>query len=90
MVARFAQVSQKEKPRKRRVLSVDDDPINQMVVQNLLAPAGYEVIQAMDGAEALQILAESTTQPDMILLDVMMPGEINTFNYFVMYYLLFR
>ncbi|MEW5298365.1 MAG: hypothetical protein WDW36_001497 [Sanguina aurantia] len=74
MVARFAQAGQREKPRKRRVLSVDDDPINQMVVQNLLAPAGYEVIQAMDGAEALQILAESATQPDMILLDVMMPG----------------
>ena len=28
---------------KPKVLSVDDDPINQMVVQNLLAPEGYEV-----------------------------------------------
>lgn len=67
------------------MLSVDDDPINQMVVQNLLAPAGYEVIQAMDGAEALQILAESSTQPDMILLDVMMPGEHRTVTFVVVH-----
>jgi hypothetical protein len=30
-------------PRVRRILSVDDDPINQMVVQTMLAPEGYEV-----------------------------------------------
>lgn len=28
-----------------RVLSVDDDPVNQLVIQNLLAPQGYEVGQ---------------------------------------------
>ena len=27
-----------------RVLSVDDDPVNQMVIQNMLAPEGYEVL----------------------------------------------
>eukprot|EP00798_Chlamydomonas_sp_ICE-L_P018006 gene18006-24415_t len=56
------------------VLSVDDDPINQMVVDNLLTPAGYTVEQAMDGLEALEFLENCTALPDVILLDVMMPG----------------
>ncbi|KXZ54193.1 hypothetical protein GPECTOR_5g288 [Gonium pectorale] len=59
---------------KVRVLSVDDDPVNQLVIQNLLAPVGYEILQAMDGQEALQVLTEEERLPDVILLDVMMPG----------------
>ncbi|KAJ9520327.1 hypothetical protein QJQ45_030203, partial [Haematococcus lacustris] len=61
-------------PPKIKVLSVDDDPVNQMVVQNLLTPEGYQIIQAMDGQEALDILAADSVLPDVILLDVMMPG----------------
>ncbi|GAX76781.1 hypothetical protein CEUSTIGMA_g4227.t1 [Chlamydomonas eustigma] len=57
-----------------RVLSVDDDPVNQMVVQNLLEPEGYEILQAMDGQEALDLLKSEDRLPDVILLDVMMPG----------------
>ncbi|GAX76579.1 hypothetical protein CEUSTIGMA_g4025.t1 [Chlamydomonas eustigma] len=59
---------------KVRVLSVDDDPINQMVVQSLLSPEMYEVTLAMNGEEALEILQHSEAMPDVILLDVMMPG----------------
>ncbi|GAX76782.1 hypothetical protein CEUSTIGMA_g4228.t1 [Chlamydomonas eustigma] len=57
-----------------RVLSVDDDPVNQLVIQNLLEPEGYEILQAMDGQEALNILSSLEMLPDVILLDVMMPG----------------
>eukprot|EP00955_Chlamydomonas_euryale_P019192 204272-Chlamydomonas_euryale.AAC.3 len=62
--------------RKIRVLSVDDDPVNQMVIQSLLPPDKYEIKQAMDGMEALKILDDCPvgTLPDIILLDVMMPG----------------
>jgi CheY-like chemotaxis protein len=56
------------------LLSVDDDPINQMVVSNLLQPLGCQVLQAMNGAEALSILEKSAALPDLILLDCMMPG----------------
>ncbi len=59
---------------KFRVLSVDDDPINQMVIQSLLTPEGYDVTQAMDGEEALDILEKGKMLPDIVLLDVMMPG----------------
>jgi len=55
------------------VLSVDDDPINQMVVDNLLSPEGYKVEQALGGQEALDFLHNSPTLPDVILLDIMMP-----------------
>jgi CheY-like chemotaxis protein len=58
---------------KIEVLSVDDDPVNQMVVENLLQPHGYVVIAAMDGFEALEILKSRDFLPDLILLDVMMP-----------------
>jgi len=57
-----------------RVLSVDDDPINQLVIQNLLVPEGFEIFQAMDGQEALDMLEDMDAPPDIILLDVMMPG----------------
>jgi CheY-like chemotaxis protein len=58
----------------RRVLSVDDDPVNQTVISSLLQPLGFEVVQAMNGWEALSALEESATLPDIILLDCMMPG----------------
>ena len=61
-----------------RVLSVDDDPVNQMVVQAMLkSKGGFEVITAADGERALALIEElqSTNRlPDAILLDVMMPG----------------
>ncbi len=60
-----------------KVLSVDDDPVNQMVVQTLLTSSAditYDVTQAMNGEEALEILADKDNMPDVILLDVMMPG----------------
>jgi CheY-like chemotaxis protein len=62
-----------EKTGKVEVLSVDDEPVNQMVVENLLQPHGYKVIAAMDGFEALDILKGRDFLPDLILLDVMMP-----------------
>jgi CheY-like chemotaxis protein len=60
-----------------RILSVDDDPVNQLVIATCLEPEGYEVVQAMDGFEALNAMKELSAAnklPDLILLDVMMPG----------------
>ncbi|MFC3552291.1 response regulator [Lysobacter cavernae] len=55
-----------------RILVVDDQAANLRVVGVLLSRQGYEVIAASSGAEALQRYAE--TPPDLILLDMMMPG----------------
>src|SRR5688572_1525719 len=55
-----------------RILVVDDQAANLRVVTALLSRQGYEVVSASTGDEALRLYAESP--PDLILLDVMMPG----------------
>ena len=54
------------------VLVVDDDPDLRMLAEMQLSHQGFDVIQASDGEQALD-LAEKKT-PDVILLDMMMPG----------------
>jgi adenylate cyclase len=56
-----------------RILVVDDNPANLEILETRLARQDYEVITARDGEEAL-ISARHQT-PDLILLDVMMPGK---------------
>ena len=53
------------------VLVVDDDASNRLWLTSVLGPAGFAVINAGGGREAIQ-LAKSRN-PDLILLDLMMP-----------------
>ena len=55
-----------------RILVVDDQPLNVKLLEAKLTAEYYEVITAVGGAEALEKAAE--VKPDIILLDVMMPG----------------
>lgn len=55
-----------------RILVVDDEPINQQVIKNHLQEGRFELVQAMNGEEALQQL-EKDQRFDLVLLDVMMP-----------------
>jgi adenylate cyclase len=54
-----------------RILIVDDQPMNVDILQTRLAVHGYDILTATDGEAALQLAR--TEQPDLILLDVMMP-----------------
>ena len=54
------------------ILVVDDIPENVRLLDAVLAPRGYDVLTAASGKEALDRVA--TAQPDLILLDVVMPG----------------
>ena len=54
-----------------RVLIVDDEPQIQRFLKPSLAAAGYDVIAALTGAEALK--AAATQAPDVILLDLGLP-----------------
>lgn len=56
---------------KKKVLLVDDDPDFVEAVKVIVESGGYEVSVAYDGAEGLEAVAE--VQPDLIVLDVMMP-----------------
>ncbi|CAE8611698.1 unnamed protein product [Polarella glacialis] len=63
-----------DKPSRRPVvLSVDDDLVSQTVVEDLLKDK-YDIHMALDGHEALQYLKTCKVLPDVVLLDVMMPG----------------
>jgi two-component system, NtrC family, sensor kinase len=54
------------------ILIIDDTPTNLEVLHNALSDAGYEVLVEMDGQNGLN--QALSTIPDLILLDVMMPG----------------
>jgi len=54
-----------------QILVVDDDPANRIVLNKILVRAGYELCQAADGVEALEVALG--VLPDLILLDIMMP-----------------
>jgi two-component system phosphate regulon response regulator PhoB len=58
-------------PMKPRVLVVDDEPDVVELLEFNLAAAGMEVISALNGAEALTKMR--THQPQLVILDVMMP-----------------
>ncbi len=55
-----------------KVLVADDSGTMRRLLANLLMSAGYEVVQAEDGLEAIRQVYE--TGPDLIISDVMMPG----------------
>jgi two-component system nitrogen regulation response regulator NtrX len=57
------------------VLIVDDEPNIRRMVGALLGAEGYEVRDAHDGATGLTRALE--TEPDILLLDLMMPGELD-------------
>ena len=55
----------------KNVLVVDDDRVTRHLLQTVLEQGGYAVTMARDGTEAL---AEARKTPDLILLDVWLPG----------------
>jgi len=56
---------------KAKLLVVDDQPANVKLLEQVLTASGYEVVTAGSGAEALEKVAAA--QPDLVLLDVIMP-----------------
>ncbi len=54
------------------ILLVDDNPVNLQVLLGSLDGRGYRLLVARDGRTALDIARR--VQPDLVLLDVLMPG----------------
>lgn len=55
----------------RRILVVDDHEDNRRILRDLLTAAGFEVVEAVDGEQAVAIAA---SRPDLILMDIQLPG----------------
>ncbi len=54
------------------VLVVDDEPVLRDLVAGILQPAGYEVMTAANGLEAVEVIRRK--RPSLVLMDLMMPG----------------
>jgi len=57
----------------RPLLVVDDDADLREAITDVLRDAGYEVLVASNGRQALEVLARSSPLPGLVLLDMMMP-----------------
>jgi signal transduction histidine kinase len=55
-----------------RILHIEDDSANRLLVRKLLTPAGFEVVDAADGVEGIR--KALSDQPDLVLVDIAVPG----------------
>lgn len=56
----------------KKILVIDDEPLMCRLIRSIFVQEGAEVETALDGSEGLQKFSE--TQPDLVLLDIMLPG----------------
>jgi two-component system, cell cycle response regulator DivK len=56
----------------KRILAVDDQEDNRRILRDLLTSAGYEVIEAKTGEDA--VTSAEAHVPDLILMDIQLPG----------------
>jgi signal transduction histidine kinase/ActR/RegA family two-component response regulator len=58
---------------KRRILIVDDNEANRMVLQNMLEPIGFQIDLAKDGLQGLKMAR--LIKPDLVITDLFMPNK---------------
>ncbi len=60
------------KEKECRIVVVDDDKESRMILTYMLSPFGFQITEAVDGADALEKMRE--IHPDLALIDMVMPG----------------
>lgn len=58
---------------RKTILVADDDEDHRRLMQDVLSPLGFTLVLASDGAQALELA--QAVQPDLLLLDIAMPGR---------------
>ncbi|HEX8151533.1 MAG TPA: response regulator [Thermoanaerobaculia bacterium] len=58
----------------RKILVVEDNDMNMQLVEYLLEEGGYAIVKATSGEEALAITRDGDAAPDLILMDIHLPG----------------
>ena len=56
----------------KRILVVEDQEDNRQILRDLLTNSGYEMVEAIDGVEA--VAAATQYRPDLILMDIQLPA----------------
>jgi len=56
----------------RRILVVEDNPLNMKLVGDVLTAFGFDVVPAGSGEEGIRLAA--TCAPDLVLMDLQLPG----------------
>ena len=59
---------------KKKILVVDDEPDVAFTVEFTFRDLGYDIEHVENGEKCFEILEKATKKPDLILLDIMMPG----------------
>lgn len=57
-----------------RILVVEDNDMNMQLVEFLLEEGGFDIVKAASGEEALEITRSAVGAPDLILMDIHLPG----------------
>lgn len=57
---------------KKKILVVDDDPTTLKMLEGILGAAGYDVMRASTGQDAITMASEQ--RPDLLVLDIELPG----------------
>lgn len=55
----------------KRILVIEDTEDNRRILRDLLTHAGFELIEATDGEQGIQMAVEQ--RPDLILMDIQLP-----------------
>lgn len=56
----------------KKIVIVEDNPFNMELVHDILAIKGYEIFEAVDAEQGLEVIAKIL--PDLILMDIQLPG----------------
>jgi DNA-binding response OmpR family regulator len=63
-------------PKKKKIMIVDDEENLLILIRDLLASKGFDIVTAGNGKEALDVVEKEN--PDLLILDIMMPGMKGT------------
>jgi DNA-binding NtrC family response regulator len=64
-----------EQPRRRTILLVEDEPFVREATAGILRGAKFEVLQAEDARQAMQVYAECQRRIDLVMTDMVLPGR---------------
>ena len=56
----------------KKIVIVEDNPFNMELVHDILAIKGYEIYEAVDAEQGIEMIAK--IQPDLVLMDIQLPG----------------